>query len=453
MAQTDSMAGASAPAVSHILTIHRHTNRFTATDRMERNLIVAIDFVMTTQRKKEGWSVSFVNQHPEMVIDTEHFTRTTDNKPRIISNRFTVEGSPDGTTREGLDNEGYDWRTELLVECRPARMRQTLDMEFGNITAQLHDRFESKIDWTVEAVDGQPYTPSGAALDGVMDVVPSDPTVGYAPFILPPWDEFITHFSELYGMDNYIRTIYDALQNAVETDWKSRINFSLIGPPACGKSQLLKCLFNALLPGTVLAMDGTSTTAAQALELLNDMAEMPRVLLSEELEKQDDKQTRWMLGVLDIRGEIKKQTTKSQIEKAVHLIGISTVNDEKAFERMNAGALASRHTIPLYFTRPHPKVMHRIVAREIGALGPFTGKRICDICKKPMGGVHRWIEPALKFGEDMNTSDPRRIIGFAMLGRDGLLDESFQERMKKITKPDTRYDGMPPADDDDGETN
>lgn len=445
MPQTDSTAGAQAPALSHTLLIHRHTNRFTATDRSDRNIQLAIDSIIGVQRKKEGWLVRFANQNPEMVIDTEHFTRTTNNQPRVVSSRYTIEGSP-----EGIDSDGYDWWTELLVECRPARMRKTLDMEFANVTAQLHDRLESKYDWSVEAVDGEAYTPSGAALDGVMDVE-LDPTVGYAPFILPPWHEFITHFSELYGMENYIRTIYDALQNAVDTDWRSRINFVLIGPPACGKSQLLKCLFNALLPGTALAMDGTSTTAAQAIELLNEMAELPRVLLSEELEKQDDKQTRWMLGVLDIRGEIKKQTMRSQIEKSVHLIGISTVNDEKAFNRMNAGALSSRHTIPLYFTRPHRNVMHRIVAREIGQLGAFTGKAICDICGKAKSGVHRWIEPALDFGEDMNTSDPRRVIGFAMLGRDGLLDRSFQERMKKITKPDTRYDGMPAADDD-GET-
>lgn len=445
MAQTDSTAGAQAPALSHTLTIHRNTNRFTATDRLDRNIQLAIDSVVGIQRKKEGWNVRFVNQNPEMLVDNTHFTRTTDNKPRIVSSRYTVEGSP-----ETMNDEGYDWRTELLVECRPARERKTLPMEFANITAQLNDRFD-KIDWAVEAVDGEAYTASAAALDGVMDVE-TDPTVGYAPFILPPWEEFITHFSELYGMENYIRTIYEALQTAVDTDWKVRINFALIGPPACGKSQLLKCLFNALLPGTALAMDGTSTTAAQAIELLNDMVELPRVLLSEELEKQDDKQTRWMLGVLDIRGEIKKQTTKSQIEKSVHLIGISTVNDEKQFNRMNAGALASRHTIPLYFTRPHENVMHRIVAREIGQLGAFTGKKVCDICHKPTGGVHRWIPEALQFGREMNTSDPRRIIGFATLGRDGLLDHSFQDRMKKITKPDNRYDGLPEADDD-GETN
>jgi hypothetical protein len=444
--QTDSKAGATAPALAHRLTITRHTNRYTATDRLDRNIQLVIDSVVGVQRQRDGWTCRFENDNPQMVQDDIHFGRTMNNQPRIVSNRYDIEGSPDG-----IDTTGYDWTTDLRLECRPSRPRKTLDAEFANITAQLHTRLENKIDWRVIAIDGQPYIAVGEGKDESAEHDP-DESVGYAPFVLPPWDEFKSHFTELYGMDDYIVTLYETLKTAVDSEWRIRCNFALIGPPACGKSQLMKCLANALLPGATLMMDGTSTTAAGALELLKAMAEMPRVLLSEELEKQDDKQTRWMLGMLDIRGEVKKLTTRTQIDRETHLIGICTVNDEHAFEKMNAGALASRYTIPLYFTRPHRNVMHKIVAREIGKLGDFTGRAKCEICERPTGGVHRWINPALDFAEDMNTSDPRRVIGFATLGRDGLLDKSYQDRMRKITRPDKRYDGVARAEDDEGGT-
>lgn len=415
------------PALHHIVTLVKTPGKWVPNETNDKHLGIAMDGVLTIPRRDGGWTIRYADMAPTVELDTEHFGRDKDNNVgRMVSSRYQWTGAA----------PNYEVRCELVVACFPRTMRATLDAEFRNIAAGLHDKLDSTRlgSWKVEAIDGEPYEATG---EGEEESDPNE-SVGYTPFVLPKWDIFKTYFKHLFGMEDYVLTIYTTLEAAVKSNWRKRVNLAFIGPPACGKSELCKALVKALSEGVVLEMDGTATTAAGARDKIAKAIEMWRVIVLEELEKQDDTQTNWLLSVLDMRGEVKNVTKRGSIEKECHMIGICTVNDEAAFRKMNKGALASRFPLPLQFLRPSDEVLHKILARDIPEVEPFTGDELCEVCGKQNGGSHRWIVPTLKFAKVMQTTDPRKVVAFALTGREGLLDQTFQTRMLRIMKPEPK---------------
>jgi MoxR-like ATPase len=157
------------------------------------------------------------------------------------------------------------------------------------------------------------------------------------------------------------------------------------------------------------------------------MDELPRILVLEEIEKAPEAALPWLLSVLDLRGEVRKKTVRSDIAKSVHMIGICTVNDEAKFKSVASGALASRFSMPLYFRRPERDILWKILKREVDKIG----------------GDIRWIDAALDFAEELQTKsgdtlyiDPRKLIAICLTGRDRLLlpdghDRSFQAMYRR----------------------
>jgi hypothetical protein len=434
--QTDSIVVE--PALSHTLTLRKRVGKFISTDMSDTQIRGAISGVMNVNRVKLGWNLRFADESPTMVLDDTHFGRVSNGTMgRMVASNYSIDG----------DNKtGYTYRVDVVAECKPVRPRNTLGQEFDNIAAGFHQRLISpRLAWELEKVDGETYRYLGEG--NAKDEVDPNEEIGYAPFELPAWEDFIPFFSHLYGLDDYARTIYDTLKAAVDSGWRQRINIALIGPPACGKSEMCKATQRALGGNVVLEMDGTSTTAAAAQLKIKEALELWRVIVLEELEKQEDSATNWLLSVLDIRGEVKKAAIRNNIDREVHMVGICTVNDEDHFKKMNAGALASRFSLPLVFERPSDNTLHKILARECNVIDPFdTGhgnKDRCAICERPMGGGHRWIVPTLKLAREMNTTDPRRVVAFALTGRDALLNGSYQARIKRIMRPDERFNNVP----------
>src|SRR5262249_17175034 len=143
----------------------------------------------------------------------------------------------------------------------------------------------------------------------------------------------------------------------------------------------------------------------------------------------------WLLSVMDLRGEVRKKTARSEINKSVHMVCICTVNDEAKFQSVASGALASRFSMPLYFNRPEREVLWKILKREIDKIA----------------GDVAWIDPAIDLAEELQKAsggtlyiDPRKLIAICLTGRETLLldaddPRSFQGRyrrtMRRAVKP------------------
>jgi hypothetical protein len=373
------------PAVTHVVKLAKEAGRALDDNKSEIQIQSVMDAAKTAERLRRGWTIEF----------------SEDNRNR----RFRSRGN--GTS-------GYVYTVEVRVACQPTKIRTTLAMEFENIVATLDQKAQLPANrWRVSEVDGTPYV----AKEISRIEVDANENIGYAPFEIPADDEWVKAFDHLYGLDDYIQIIKRTLELAEMSNWEDRVNIALIGPPACGKSDICKSLKKLLGNDAVLEFDGTSTTQAGAQKDLSEREELPRVLLVEEIEKAPESSLSWLLSVLDLRGEVRKTTARGNVLKEVHMIGICTVNSQETFDKVAYGALASRFSLPLHFTRPPREILWKILNREVSRIG----------------GDDAWIEPALDFAEEIDTTDPRKIIAICLTGRDLLLTGEYQKMIRRTS--------------------
>lgn len=231
-------------------------------------------------------------------------------------------------------------------------------------------------------------------------------------------------FDHLYGLDAQVDIVLRTIDLAKSTGFAKRMHTLLYGPPGCGKTELLRSVVRMLGRESVLEFDATSTTQAGAIRVLQESAEIPRVLIIEEIEKVSDEALRWLLAVLDTRSEIRKTVHRATIETEVRLLALASANSIEAFERALHGALVDRFQ-RVYCPQPSPGVMKRILEREV----------------QSMGGRQEWVAPAMEYAAEEGIQDVRRAIYVCLVGRDGLLDGSFQ-RSLRAAAPASR-DGEP----------
>ena len=233
-------------------------------------------------------------------------------------------------------------------------------------------------------------------------------------------DWFDTHFSHIYGRQPQIEIVKSCIQAGIDSSFENRFHTVLYGDPACGKSEIARSFKQMFGEDAVLEYDATSTTQAGAIKDLNDRTVMPRILVVEEIEKCDESSLRWLLSVLDFRGEIRKVNARQQIQKEVRLVCVATANDYTLFKNMMYGALASRFAHHVYCPRPDKEILYRIIKREVDAIG----------------GDERWITPAIEFAELCKETDPRRVTAICLCGKDNLLDKSYQSYLYSTLSPD-----------------
>lgn len=223
-------------------------------------------------------------------------------------------------------------------------------------------------------------------------------------------------FSHLYDREAQIAIAHSAIQAFIDSKYENRFHAVLYGPPACGKTEVLRSFARWLGPEAVLNFDATSTTKAGAEKVLLETANIPPILMVEEIEKTEEQSLRWLLSVLDHRGEVRKITFRTVAQRNIKLLCLATVNDIELFKRVMDGALASRFAHKIYCPRPNREVLERILLREI----------------KAYNGKEEWIKPTLDFCLDIEkTTDPRRIIAVCMSGKDALLDGGYQKFLEK----------------------
>ena len=223
------------------------------------------------------------------------------------------------------------------------------------------------------------------------------------------------HFKRLFGREAHIRRIIDAIELAVETDFEKRNHSLLNGPPGCGKSEVMVATSKMLgKEGEAwLWFDATSMTRAGAIEELMKAEKVAPVLFIEEIEKTEESALRYLLGVMDHRGEVRRTNYRVGNQcRNYRAVIIATANDVAHLESLLAGALYSRFQQRIYCEPPNRAIMQRILEREIAEIKGDTA----------------WIEPTLKFGfDDWCMRDPRNLITICTCGRNRLLDGSYQK--------------------------
>lgn len=379
----------SAPAISRTVRFSKDAGRALDDAKSEAQLH-AIMSAVTAGQKARGWTVGFED------------------------GRATFRQLPN---RSG----GYVYTVDVAVACKPSKLRSTLGQEFENIVAMMHAKAMQPANrWRVSHIDGEPYV----AKEVERIEVDSSEEIGYAPLNMPEDAEWEAAFDHLYGLDDYTLMIRRQIEAAEMSGWQQRVNIALVGPPACGKSDICKSLKKVLGEEAVLEFDGTSTTQAGAQQELAEREELPRILLVEEIEKAPEASLQWLLSVLDLRGEVRKTTARGNILREVHMVGICTVNDWELFQNMKSGALASRFAMPLFFRRPSREILWKILDREV----------------RKMGGNTAWIEPTLDFADEMHVTDPRKLIAWCLTGREMLLTGEYQKMLRR-TMPPEHFDG------------
>lgn len=266
--------------------------------------------------------------------------------------------------------------------------------------------------WTLTEVDGSEY------------IVPDENNpmttadfIGYAEVKFPEdWD---TYFEHLYGLDPPIVRCKRSIETALETEFEQRNHKVLVGPPGCGKSDILGSFKKMFGDEAVLEFDATATTAAGAIKELSERDILPRLLFIEEIEKVEEKQTAPLLSIMDLRAEIRKTTARSQIQRDTRILCMATVNDYELFCSKAAGALADRFGEPIWFQRPSRSTLEMILQREIA---------------KIPNGDFAWVDPCLDYCEEIGLERARAIISLCLDGKEMWITGEWQEILRATSR-------------------
>jgi hypothetical protein len=268
---------------------------------------------------------------------------------------------------------------------------------------------------TVTIIPATPVSTSTVTEDKVASAVASgeisDFAGGDAINIPDNWREY---FSHIYNLEDQITELMSAIRTAKDTNMGIRNHCMLYGPSGCGKTECTLALEKMFGEDVVLKLDATNTTKAGAENLILERDVIPPILILEELEKCNEANLPWLLGVMDDRGEVVKTNARvGTIKRKAPMLVICTVNNLKKFEEYQEGALVNRFNVPIYHPMPTKDLLRKVLVREVAKLP---------------GGKLEWVEPALDFGLNVEkTFQARRIKAIMTNARDGLLDGSYQK--------------------------
>jgi hypothetical protein len=291
----------------------------------------------------------------------------------------------------------------LQIRCSPKRSRDPsrLDAEWANIV-KIMGHAANAPGWTITNIDGS---------DALSSTGPM--AKGYYEPELPRNPR--RYFNHLYGVNSHVDIVLSAIRAGIESNWQDRFHVALIGEPASGKSETLRCVEEMLSKDAVLRWDcAGGTTQAGAIKSLKDRDVLPRVLILEEAEKADEGSLRWLLGAMDWRAEIRKLTYREDIQFEFRALTLLTVNDFAAFKALHSGALASRCAHKLHYPIPSRQVLLKILRREV----------------ERTNGKLSWIDPTLDYAEEMKIHDPRTLIAIMLCGKDELFNGSYQAKLR-----------------------
>jgi hypothetical protein len=372
----------------------------------------------------ETHSIKFIKPAKRSLRDKVIESNATALFTSVMTKSMTVRGwaidtdvtrGTEGTffTRTDGDGDQYEYVYEMFATITFARDddKRPGNNELASILRTLAQRANSPAfgNWTLAEANGNAYVIPGDD-DDISSNVNAD-LIGYTDVEIP--DDFESYFSHLFGRNSHIARIKKALEAAIMSDWSNRFHCALIGPPGCGKSDICGSLKRALGEDAVMEFDATATTAAGAIKELAERDILPRVMVVEEIEKADEKSLAFLLALCDLRGEIRKTTARATIQRDIKMVVIATVNNVERFESIATGALASRFSNKIGFSRPSREQLAMILTREV----------------KKIGGDPAWIKPTLDYAEERNITDPRLVIAVCLCGMDALVSGEYQKML------------------------
>lgn len=323
-------------------------------------------------------------------------------------------------TREDSDEEGirYYFHVYAVVSFSREDGKTPNPGELDAFIRTLQNRAGQVAygSWNLAEMNGNPFV----ADEEVSGNITAD-QIGYVDVSIP--EDWEKHFEHLYGLDSHVKRIRGAIEAAIMSDFNSRFHVGLAGPPGCGKSDICRSLQRALGEETVMEYDATATTAAGAIKDLSEREILPRILVVEEIEKADEKSLSFLLGLMDMRGEIRKTTARATIQRDTKLLVIATVNNVDLWKKIAAGALFSRFANKIGFSRPTRDQLAMILTREVSRIH----------------GDSRWIKPALDYCQDHDITDPRQVISICLCGREDLLDGSYQKILEETAIDEAEF--------------
>jgi len=227
-------------------------------------------------------------------------------------------------------------------------------------------------------------------------------------------------FANIYGREAQIKLVEAAIETAIQSNFQQRNNCVLYGPTGCGKTSILEGYLKKLGGGDlVMRMDATSLTQAGAEEEILNLAKVPRFLLLEEAEKTHPDNLRWLIPVLDHRGELVKTNARVNVRKEAKLLCIATVNNMNLFKSLLAGAVASRFTQKIYCPPPNRQILEQILKDKL----------------VPLQGKMEWIKPTLDYCEKWAITDPRDVISICTCGKDALISGDYLRWLEETMEP------------------
>lgn len=292
--------------------------------------------------------------------------------------------------------------------------------------------------WKVNRVNGAGWVPPTPEQRLQRKQQESSDMVSYADAELP--GDIKPYFKEMYGVDAQIRILTSRIRTAIDSDFSQRFHAILMGPPGCGKSQMLACFKDALTaagmnPNCVLSFDGTAITSQGITKALNKLDVMPRFIFVEEIEKSSNDAVAVFLGLMDDHGQLRKTTYREDIEKDCRVVVFATANNEEKLNTMQSGALASRFVAPIKFSRPKDDMLRMILIRDLnksaekmGVEKPIEVKAVSDLpaWQKANPRHSKWIETTIEWCHKIDNLDPRYVRSVCLNGRDELLTGEYQ---------------------------
>jgi len=206
-------------------------------------------------------------------------------------------------------------------------------------------------------------------------------------------------FKGLYGLDGQIRMLMNALYHAVRSQGTCLSHAVLQGLPACGKSSIANAVANLVGEKSCLCLDATKTSRAGLERLFfNDLPVVPPLIIVEEIEKSSPDDLLIYLGMCDFRQEIRKITNRGAFRRPINSLVIATCNSLDKFERLAAGALASRFSTCIHFPRPSTETIMLILSRY----------------SQDHGIINPPIRQVLELAEEFHITDPRTLCSYLL---------------------------------------
>lgn len=351
------------------------------------------------------------------------------NKPTIVKQKFFKASTRTSTKvveqlRHVVDRahaagrQSQGWRASFSTPKRVEggyESTVTLSNQKTGLTAQAKDILKKVV---LPAANGTGWIPADQAAVK-LEAKPVEATPAGVSKGLEVPEDWSSYFEHIYDRESQIYMVVQAIRAFIKSGYRNRFHVVMYGPPGCGKTEITRAVKAMLGEDNVIEYDATATTAAGAIQDLAGRDDSPRILAIEEIEKTDEASLRWLLAALDQRGELRKKNFRTSIQKSLRVLTIATVNDRALFEKVMAGALASRFPLKLYCPRPSRAVHSKILAREI----------------EREDGSQEWADPAVDFAEGQSITDPRTVTAICLCGGDDLLTGVFQEHFRAVQEP------------------